>query len=376
MIIERIFSMKQDVWKYKHGIGIGGWLTNYKRFNVMADEWKMRLSPGDYEHFESYITERDVKYIASLGLDHVRVGFDQIVLEESPYVYRERTFRLLDNFIVWCKKYDLGCVLNLHKAVGNYCDVPSPVALLDDEELQKRFIAFWVECERRWHDEKDVVFELLNEVLNVPPEKWNDLADRTIRAIREKNPTRRIVIGSTCWNSPGTLKHLTVYDDPYIIYTYHFYAPHEFTHQQGVLSAPMLNWNSKMAYPDTIARYRACHAYLYNNQNAYPAYENMDFNALADMMSGAFQFRKDHPDKVLWLGEFGTIRHCKLEYRENWMHDVILLAKQHGISTCSWNYLSTPNDGNKFSLVDDDTRKILSPKLAAYITGKVRKKRK
>ena len=88
--------MKQDVWKYKHGIGIGGWLTNYKRFNVMADEWKMRFSPGDYEHFESYITERDIKYIASLGLDHVRVGFDQIVLEESPYVYRERTFRLLD----------------------------------------------------------------------------------------------------------------------------------------------------------------------------------------------------------------------------------------------------------------------------------------
>lgn len=368
--------MKSKVWQYQHGLGIGGWLTNYKRFNVMQDEWKMRLSPCDYEHFESYITEQDVKYIASLGLDHIRVGFDQIVLEEAPFVYRERTFKLLDNFIAWCKKYKVGCVLNLHKAVGNYCDVPSPVALLDDEELQQRFIAFWVECERRWHDEKEVVFELLNEVLNVAPEKWNSLAERTINAIREKNPTRRIVIGSTWWNSPGTLKDLKLYDDPNIIYTFHFYSPFEFTHQQGVLSGPMLNWNGKMAYPDTIARYRAFHAYVHNNNDAYPEYENMDIDALADMMKGAFQFRKDHPDKVLWLGEFGTIRHCRPEYRENWMHDVILLAKQHGISTCSWNYLSTPNDGNRFSLVDDDTRRILTPKLAAYIAGKVRPKRK
>ena len=37
---------------------------------------------------------------------------------------------------------------------------------------------------------------------------------------------------------------------------------------------------------------------------------------------------------------------------------------------CVWNYLSTPNDGNRFSLVDDDRRRILSPELAAIIAGK------
>ena len=138
----------------KRGVGIGGWLTNYKRFQVLPEERKMLLTIGDYEHFESYITEDDVANIASLGMDHIRVGFDQIVLEEEPYKYRERTFRLLDNFIGWCRKYQLGCVLNLHKAVGNYCDVPSPVQLLDDDDLQNRFIAFWLECERRWHDQE------------------------------------------------------------------------------------------------------------------------------------------------------------------------------------------------------------------------------
>ena len=79
------------------GMGIGGWLTNYKRFNVLPPERRMILTIGDMEHFESYITERDVAYIASLGLDHIRLGFDQIVVEESSYVYRETILDILHN---------------------------------------------------------------------------------------------------------------------------------------------------------------------------------------------------------------------------------------------------------------------------------------
>lgn len=52
----------------------------------------MKITVGDMEHFRSYITEADVKNIADMGLDHIRLGFDQIVVEESPYKYRDRDF--------------------------------------------------------------------------------------------------------------------------------------------------------------------------------------------------------------------------------------------------------------------------------------------
>ena len=74
--------------KFKHferGMGIGGWLTNYKRFNVLPPDRRLQITVGDMEHFESYITERDVEYIASLGLDHIRLGFDQIVIEITSF---------------------------------------------------------------------------------------------------------------------------------------------------------------------------------------------------------------------------------------------------------------------------------------------------
>ena len=87
---------------FTRGMGIGGWLTNYKRFNVLPDKWKLPLTVGDFEHFETYITEEDVARIASYGLDHIRLGFDQIVMEDSPYHYRDLMFELVANFISWC----------------------------------------------------------------------------------------------------------------------------------------------------------------------------------------------------------------------------------------------------------------------------------
>lgn len=355
---------------FEHGMGIGGWLTNYKRFNVLPDKWRGPFSPGDFEHFETYIGEEDVRNIASFGMDHIRLGFDQIVLEERPGVFRERTFALIDAFIDWCERAGVNVVLNLHKAVGNYCDIQEPVQLLDDRGLQDRFIALWLEFERRYHHKPAVAFELLNEVRNVDPEQWNALAGRAVTALRAANPTRKIVIGSTSWNSADTLKHLRLYDDDNVIYTFHTYSPFPFTHQQGVLQAGPLYYNRKMAYPSDIESYRDYERFVNGNAKAYPGVERMDKAWMRRSLQPAFDFAAAHPDKILWCGEFGTIRHCRMEYRENWMGDVISLLKEHDIPYCVWNYLSTPNDGNRFSLVDDDRREILSPRLLKIIQGK------
>ena len=58
-------------------------------------------------------------------------------------------------------------ILNMHKALGSYCDVAESYSLFDSEELQNRFTALWVECERRFSDRPDSMFELLNEVRDV-----------------------------------------------------------------------------------------------------------------------------------------------------------------------------------------------------------------
>ena len=357
--------------KMQRGMGIGGWLTNYKRFNVLPPDKRMQITIGDMEHFESYITESDIAYIASLGVDHVRLGFDQIVVEDKPYVYREEIVSLLKNFVAWCRKYDLRPVLNMHKAIGNYCDILDECGLMQDEELQNRFVALWSMLEDEFKNQNDVVFELLNEAVNSTPDEWNAVAKKAIDAIRQKNTERLLVVGGVEWNNPPALPYVKIYDDENIIYTFHCYAPHEFTHQRGVLQAPQLFYNRKMPYPcDDIERYRDYHRVVYS-ANEYEKYDRMDISFLRDYLAPVKDFINDHPDKILWCGEFGTIRHANLEWRENWMRDMITILKEWDIPYCVWNYLSTPNDGNRFSLVDDDERKILSEELHRIIRGEV-----
>ena len=356
---------------FERGMGVGGWLTNYKRFNVLPEDRRLPITIGDLEHFDSYITESDVENIKGMGFDHVRVGFDQIVLEETPGKYRERTFRRLDDFISWCEKRGLNVVLNLHKAIGNYCDIKESVELLDDDGLQERFVALWLEIERRYHSRPGLAFELLNEVRNVDPAKWNNLADRTLRAIRSLNSERWVVIGSISWNSPEKLKDLRVWDDPKVVYTFHMYAPYEFTHQRGVLKAGPLYYNRVMEYPSSdVERYRDYGRLVRpGSDGGYRNVAAIDREYLKERLKGALDFAKAHPDKILWNGEFGTIRHAPATSRVAYMRDVVSICKEAGIPWCVWNYLSTPNDGNRFSLVDDDTRKILSPEMLKACLG-------
>jgi len=353
------------------GMGIGGWLTNYKRFNVLPQDKRLKITIGDMEHFESYITEKDVAYIASLGMDHIRLGFDQIVLEESPYKYRETILYILQEFAGWCKKYNLRLVLNMHKAIGNYCDILEENGLMQTEELQNRFVAVWLKLEETFSDDNTIIFELLNEVVNATADEWNYVAEKTIHAIRNLNKDRLIILGGIEWNNPPGLDCIKVYDDENIIYTFHCYAPHEFTHQQGVLQAGPLYYNRKMPYPtDDIERYRDYYR-LYGNENAYCDIDKMDIEFLRKYLEPVKRFIEKHPDKILWCGEFGTIRHCNIKWRENWMRDMITILKEWDIPYCVWNYLSTPNDGNRFSLVDDDKRIILSEELGKIIRGGV-----
>lgn len=61
---------------YMHGVNLGGWLSQ------TADTSKA--------HYDNFITEEDIAYIASLGLDHVRVPVDYTLLEEEDGTPKQR----------------------------------------------------------------------------------------------------------------------------------------------------------------------------------------------------------------------------------------------------------------------------------------------
>lgn len=70
---------------FEKGMGIGGWLTNYKRFNCLPMDRRLVLTIGDFEHFRGYITEKDVRYINKYNLKaafHLNGG----IYEKTDYL--------------------------------------------------------------------------------------------------------------------------------------------------------------------------------------------------------------------------------------------------------------------------------------------------
>ena len=358
--------------KIKKGMGIGGWMTNYKRVRFLPEDKAFELSIGDKEHFAKYITRWDIKEIKKFGMDHIRIPFDHVVLEEygNSFSYREDMLKLLDRVIDWSIDEGFEVILNLHHAIGCYCDFAEGSTLLDDEELKTRFIRLWEMLEDRYRG-KDIIFEILNEVTTTDADSWNVLAQRCINALREKNSGRRIILGSAQWNSPDRLNELVLFDDPNIAYTFHFYEPHAFTHQRTTINQAQYAYNREIPYPGDSDYYKDFASFSGDDPAVFDAYATVDSRYIEDKLQGAAAFKKANPEKFLWFGEFGTIRHAKTECRENWMRDVIRFSIQNEIPYCVWNYLSTPYDCNRFSLVTDDERRIVSPEMLRIIQGKV-----
>ncbi len=351
-------------------MGVGGWMTNYKRVRFLPEEKAFNLSIGDKEHFDRYLTRWDMQNIRSMGMDHIRIPFDQVVVEEynKPFAYREDMLKLLDRAICWAVDEGFEVILNLCKTIGCYCDFAERSDLLEDDLLKDRVVAMWSMLEDRYHDQ-DIIFELLNEVTTQDAAAWNILAERCVKTIREKNPARRIIIGSAYWNSPDRLADLQLYDDDCIAYTFHYYGPHAFTHQRTTIDAVQYAYNREIPYPGDNSYYKDYARFAGSDPAEFDAYPIVGRSYIEHGLRGAAQFRKDHPGKVLWFGEFGTIRHANIVWRENWMRDVIRFAIENDIPYSVWNYLSTPYDCNRFSLVTDDERRIVSPEMLRIIQG-------
>ena len=145
------------------------------------------------------------------------------------------------------------------------------------------------------------------------------------------------------------------------------YEPFHFTHQRGVLQWGPHYYNRRVDYPDLESE-RLANASDPLNGKAKPV--RFDRAYLENAMKPALDWAKAHPDKILWNGEYGTIRHAPPASRIAWMRDVTDICEEYGIPHCAWNYLSTPYDGNRFSLVDDDTREFLSKDLLDACLGK------
>ena len=331
--------------KYRSGINLGGWIS---QCNLERD------------HIKNFIKKEDVEKIACWGLDHIRLPFDYELLEDdsNPFSYKEDGFEIIDKLLCWCKDVSLNLILDMHKAQGySFYKKSEDNIFFTDENSQKRFISLWEELSKRYINEKEnLMFELLNEIVDPHGDIWNKIARKAIESIRNIDTERYLLLGGPNHNSAEGIKSLDIYDDKHIIYNFHFYEPFLFTHQRANWT-PLKNLNVNQLYPGKIEGIEMLKTFFGNQRPEQgksltaDTVFNKDF--LEYMLAPAVLFAKQN-NKELYCGEYGAIDHAELDSRINYLNDMKELFEKYSIGRACWtykgmNYTSIDKNGNPVS---------------------------
>lgn len=164
--------------------------------------------------YRNHLGEADIKAMAELGLNSVRLPINAVtLLEEEPgYVWNEDGFKMLDEVIDLCEKYKIYAILDLHAAPGGQsataCDggLDNIPHLYIDDESWERALAIWERLAQRY-GERWIVggYDLLNEPVSLPNHRYcvpklAKFYDEAIARIRKYDTKHMFTLEGSCFS--------------------------------------------------------------------------------------------------------------------------------------------------------------------------------
>jgi aryl-phospho-beta-D-glucosidase BglC (GH1 family) len=179
----------------------------------------------------------------------------------------------------------------------------------DDPALQADIVRHWGQIAARLKDQPALqAYDLVNEPI-VPATArvrdakaaWHKLAAAAASEVRRVDPHTPVMIEPTPWGLPGSFAGTEPLKLPGLVYSFHMYAPHEFTHQ---------------GLPN------------YNEQRSYPG-RGWDQQRLSAELQAARRFAGLHR-VPMFVGEFSCVRWAPEGSCPRWLADSIALFEAEG----------------------------------------------
>ena len=313
---------------YQKGVNLGGWFSQ-------CDHTE--------ERYDTFITASDFAVIRSWGCDHVRLPIDYELLEDEGGNPREKGYERLEKAVGWARENGLNMVLDLHKTAGFSFDPGEKEAgFFKSEKHQERFYALWERIARRFGRDGDMLaFELLNEVTEREyGPVWNRIAGECIRRIRAYAPDTKILIGGYWHNSAAAVKDLPEPFDDNIVYNFHCYEPHIFTHQ-GAYWMPTMDTSFRISASATFremaeATRRMLGGALVDFEK-YPPETTLTAAFFEDFLQEAVRTAEAR-NVPLYCGEYGVIDNAAPEDALVWFRAIHAAFEKYGIGRAAWSY--------------------------------------
>ena len=249
------------------------------------------------------------RLLKEAGFNSVRINLQPFRQMDSAndYALSASWLEVLDWGVREAQAQGLRVILDLHEftSLGN-----------DPAANKAKYLAFWRQLSAHCQGAPEsVLFEVLNEPNHkLTPELWNKYLAEGLAIIREKNPTRTVIVGPAFWNSIDHLAELELpAADRNLIVTVHYYTPMDFTHQ----GAAWADRKDKVGVE-----------WLGTEE---------ELGVLKRDFDKAASWAKQH-DRPLFLGEFGAYDKAPMESRGRYLASVARAAEKRGWSWAYWQF--------------------------------------
>ena len=292
------------------------------------------------EHFDTYDTAADMALIKAMGFDHVR-----FTLNCEPMFRRGQADQIPADYLVMVDAavkmildHGLAVIIDIHP------ESDFKARLVADDSAVEQFEDYWRALARHYSnlDSEKVFFEILNEPEFRDRYRWMGVQAGLARAIREGAPIHTIIAAGANWSAPSELLFLEPLHDPNIIYNFHFYEPHIFTHQAATWSTNFQHYLTGLPYPSTPENVRAAMEQVPDpiHQQEVLQYGLGRWNAARiDAEIGAAAAWAKKWNVPLTCNEFGVYRKAAVPAdHETWIHDVRTALEKYGIGWTMWDY--------------------------------------
>jgi endoglucanase len=313
------------------------------RHGINLSEWFAQVydSKGyTKEHFQNWTTATDIALIKSAGFDHVRLSVNpQPMMDSSRRPGgRDEYLGYLDAAVKMILDAGLAVEIDMHP------DSDFKAKLAKEDDFVERFSDFWYMVAQHYSswDSDRIFFEILNEPEMRDPYRWYGVEAKLAAAIRRGAPSNTIIAAGARWDDDDDLVFLEPLPDPNVVYVFHFYEPHIFTHQGATWGAYYWKWLKGLHYPSSpenaaqvatlVPEARDRMQVIRYGQDHWDASRvEAEVNQVSDWAR-----RRSVP---LICNEFGVYRtFSDPQDRARWLTDVRTTLERHNIGWAMWDY--------------------------------------
>lgn len=358
------------------GVGVHGWF-NWSPLEADGSyRWPPYLTQAEWLASERPASDWPAgdpfELIRSLGFDFVRLTVDPGPLLASSRQRRQEALALLAEGVKAVTAADLRVVFNIHPVsqVPAYSnDLVNGPANAPGVALYRDMIADLARMLTPLGTDK-VVLEPFNEPAHYPcdasgSDDWQQIMASTVAAIRAVSTELTIVATGACGGNVDGVTDLDPhFDDPNILYSFHMYEPHLFTHQRADREedfASGLPWPASEGSPEAVRAMLAAHmeaagvppdeqarqlAAVSGHIDEYFR-EGWGEEQMEARVGQAVAWAEAHgiPTSRLFMGEFGVILMTEdgragafNADRLRYLETLRKLAERHGIPWAVWEF--------------------------------------